>query len=305
MKAKGQIGETNSAHSHGVPTVDLPAAVFDQKPFSSGDWVAVYLPGEEERAVPALLCGDSIRQGDDATFKLDLPLRTVLGVGCRQDGPAAGVVSVAAIGQTRRGRWSQQPKRSLSGWLWLRRFIDRIMPTSAVLCEVHKVPVHLAEQNVALLDQSSMQILGLSPGDEAVLTSVAPMGTSADSQEFVRIIKIVKAYVHSEGRKNKAVPQIKLPEALRTQLGLDIGYFDGHSLAPEHTAVPSVLVAPSRGYALTDNLREAALVISLGAFGIAVSLTDSPPTLRWSIALAGGVLLPLALIFWRVRTKLR
>lgn len=320
MSVKGTIGKTGSTHVHGAPIAELTEDNLKALAVADGEWVAVYLNGLDSRAIPAVAHQDGGLSKDE--INLDLAIRTVLlgpknaevdaasikesmlSAAEEERGHGSGVeVSIAGISETRRARWSKEPRKRPLWWLWVRRLINRTMPTSAVLCQVSKGPVHLAEQSVALLDSSAMQVLGLSPGDEVVLSSVSPLPPSDKPTQFCRIVKVVKVYEHSKERKIQGVPVIQLSEAMRDQLGLDRGYFE-KSNQPA-LPVPSVLVAPSRGYALTDNLRETALVISLGAFGVAVSLSDSPPTLRWSIALAGGVLIPLALIFWRVRTRLR
>lgn len=319
MSVKGIIGKTGSTHVHGAPIAQLSEANLKALAVADGEWVAVYLNGLASRAIPAVAHQD--RTSSDGEIGLDLAIRTVLlgpkknddaaasskdsmlSAAGEEKGPGTGVtVSISGISETRRARWSKEPRQRPAWWLWLRRLINRTMPTSAVLCQVSKGPVHLAEQSVALLDSSAMQVLGLSPGDEVVLSSVSPLKLPDKPPGFCRIVKVVKVYEHSKERAIQGVPVIQLSEAMRNQLGLDSEYFEKANRPPP---VPSVLVAPSRGYALTDNLRETALVISLGAFGVAVSLSDSPPALRWSIALVVGVLFPLTLIFWRVRTRLR
>jgi hypothetical protein len=65
----------------------------------------------------------------------------------------------------------------------------------------------------------------------------------------------------------------------------------------------AVLVSPSKRFVIVDHFREAALVAALGLVGVAGSISE-PVWLKMSV-LVSAVVLPLALILWRIRTRLR
>jgi hypothetical protein len=182
----------------------------------------------------------------------------------------------------------------------------------------------LAEQNAVLLETLTLDALGVKSGDEVKLTSVkkSPNAVRPEDYDVVRVTKTVKAYAEDEyvrqirgkatdpatdgSRDRGTLPRIWIGGGIRSQLGVVANFHSDPretSVYDTNWASGALLVSPSRRFVLVDHFREAALVAAFGLVGVAVGI-DDPYWLK-ALLLVSALVLPAALILWRIRTRLR
>jgi hypothetical protein len=248
---------------------------------------------------------------DDCEVEVDEVVRLAVGVGIDV---LVGEVCIRAISTDERGGWDRPPEEARAPRIWWGRALQRMLPTVNVMAAVKVGELTLAEQNAVVLEALTLDALAVKSGDEVKLTSVKKRPKEAgNGYEVVRVTKTVKAYAEDEyvrqnrGRRQKGtLPRVLIGESLRVQLGV-VPTLDPNAAEKEFYdstwASGAVLVSPSRRFVFVDHFREAALVAAFGLVGVAVGI-DDPFWLKASV-LVSAVVVPLALIMWRIRTRLR
>lgn len=330
-----RLEATSGPNVSGIPGVELPGGAA----YEVGDWVVLQSPTNGGiTSVPALVRKVHPTPGLDTLpedsnwpngepILADLVLRLGLGVG----GPGGTIppgtqVRVIPPKSAKWAPWDKQPRerKVLPGRR--QRLVRWLVPTVNVLAVPQKGELTLAEQNAVVLEELSIDALGINSGDEVILTVVTRQGS-----DWALVQKTVKAYQltdqarerrraqlrvlgsedtdapprECETRTKQTLPRVWMGGALREQLGVGLWEDAKKPGAPSaELASQVVLIAPSRRYAFIQQLGGVALVVAIGLPQLIVSYFGWTPA-AWALIIAGSVVIPVGLLVWMIRTKLR
>lgn len=247
------------------------------------------------------------------------------------------------IREIHKARWSQEPDKA--HFFKIRRWLDnqlgRILPTVNVMAEVHPAELTLADQNAVILEELTIDALGMKSGDEFILTSanLAKPAKGRPRESAILYRKAVKGYAENEvlrlrrdqlelSRSGTAptfspsrLPRIWVGESIRKQMHV-VTVFDDD--APTRGKSCVVLISPSRYFAIMEHMREVVLgfvlaavaTLTLGFYNYSTpsdttadstegGLSDASFSFGPFIWAAVFLAIALALLLARIRTKLR
>lgn len=322
----------SASQTMGQDTVGIPGVVRPECApalLSKAVWGAIENRSTGLMAPARLRPSQAEENTSGCSIQIDRVLR--LAIGIDNDDVNTAKVQLHPIREYRRAKWSREPKKSMLPPRWFVRLREWILPTVNVLAEVHAAELTLAEQNAVILEDLTIDALGMKSGDEFVLTSATGMFGPIQLRR-----KAVKGYIETElirlrrqgqesakqnpiervaAESKSRHPRVWMGAAIRAQLGVNCVQ-DTAACRDNHGSTV-VLVSPSRFFVLMENMREVALGLFLAAAATAAVAilniplsengADEPSTNVGSLPFVAGGLLLLAVLlqFWRLRVKLR
>lgn len=321
------VSRTSGQDTVGIPGVVRPKCA--SADLSKAVWGAVENKSKGLMAPARLRPSQTGGNTCGCSLQVDRVLR--LAIGIENDEVDKTKVRLHPIEEYRRAKWSREPKKSVFPPRWFVRLREWILPTVNVLAEVHAAELTLAEQNAVILEDLTIDALGMKSGDEFVLTSATGMCGPVQLRR-----KAVKGYLETElirlrrhgqesakqtptervaAESKSRHPRVWMGEAIRAQLGVDS--VQDVTAGRNNRGSTVVLVSPSRFFVLMENMREVAFGLFLAAAATAavailsiplsIDEVDTSANTVGSLPFVAGVLLLLAVLLqlWRLRVKLR
>ncbi|MBN6034071.1 hypothetical protein [Amycolatopsis sp. 195334CR] len=178
---------------------------------------------------------------------------------------------------------------------------------SYVVCRVQTADLPTVEQEVCLLDELTLGILGVQPGDEVIIEGVAEPGgvvkqVRAKAFKTSEVVQQRRESLHG-GDLSCRFPSSR--DALAVYPDLPWVFLDSATRSALHLAgqkLATVRLRPSRRYQLRKEMREMLLLLGLAFIGLVSILHSVQAQL---ISLGGLILLVAAGVLTRIRGRLK
>lgn len=202
-------------------------------------------------------------------------------------------------------KWDDEPEQR-DGWRFPKAR-KTFVPSLNIMAAVAIGELTLAEQSAVVLENLTLDALGLKSGDEVEILA------AKDSETIVS--KTVKAYAITDHARDKRgmdkpaynqLPWVFMGEALREQLGISARDYR-YPKADKPAGASTVIVRPKSSFQMIDHSWELLLVVIGALLALTLSwTTETANGMKLKLLIIAGVLAAAAgLLFDRVRRRLR
>lgn len=299
--AKGSLRKSERLRVTGLPTVELSCSGANEREIKDGSWVVVKRNTGESICLAAAEfdAGHNGGAHQDGEVRADQTVRLALHVS--DEGLESEEVSLHRPTRFEAGSWRSAP--AYRNALFHRNARTRGWPTLSIVAAVQLGELTLAEQNAVVVEELTLDALGVKSGDEVQL-----FAARWDKNCYCVVRKSVKAYAMTDHVRDKRsytkdeqgqLPRILMGDAIRKQLG--VGLYK--TCSTPHCST-TVVIKPQVRFQIIDHSWELILLILGAALGVSVGWDGTGVAQKIGVV-TGLLLTALGLLYWRVYRRLR